>query len=132
MRGGAWPGLILGLLAASAMLAGCGHLETQNAELVKEVAPTYPEMARREGVEGRVILEYTISEEGFPVDVRIVESTPPGVFDAVAINALSKWRYIPARKLGDRVKIPEAEAVFTFKITDGRPEVSGETSRPDG
>jgi len=124
--------LAIGLSSAVLAAGGCGHLETQNAELVREVSPPYPEMARGEGVEGRVILEYTISEEGFPVDIRIVESTPPGVFDAVAINALSQWRYIPARKLGDRVEIPEAEAVFNFQITDGRPEVTGESSEPEG
>lgn len=132
MRGSGKQVWAIGLLSAALALGGCGHLETQKAELVKEISPPYPEMARREGLEGRVVLEYTISEEGFPVDIRIVESTPPGIFDAVAINALSQWRYIPARKLGDRVKIPEAEAVFNFQITDGRPEVTGESSRPDG
>jgi len=132
MRGLGWQVLVMSVLSATLTLGGCGHLETRDAELVKEVSPTYPERARREGIEGRVILEYTISEEGFPVDIRIVESTPPGVFDAVAINALSQWRYIPARKIGDRVEIPEAEAVFNFQMTGGEPEITGETSRPDG
>jgi len=115
-----------GILATAFLLATCGHLETRDAELVKDVEPIYPEHARERGVEGRVIVEYTISEEGLPVDVRIVESVPPGVFDAVAINAISQWRYIPARRTGRRVESPQAEAVFTFRITNGDPETTAD------
>jgi len=104
-------------------LGACAHFETRDAELVKEVAPDYPDNARENRVEGRIIIEYTISEEGHPVDVRIVESTPPGVFDAVAINAIHQWRYIPARRAGRATEIEEAEAVFEFRMTDGEPDV---------
>lgn len=99
--------------------AGCASLKTRDAEIIREVAPAYPEDARQQGIEGRVVIEFTISDEGVPEEYQIVEATLPGVFEAEAIAALRQWRYEPARRMGRAVESPEAEAVFVFNITDG-------------
>jgi protein TonB len=44
-------------------------------------------------VEGWVVLEYTINDRGQVVRPRVIEATPPGVFDGAALEAVSRWRY---------------------------------------
>jgi len=107
---------LLAIVAALALLVGCGHLETRNAVLVKEVQPDYPDVARERRVDGRVVLEYTINEEGIPSGIIVVDATPSGIFESAAIAALSKWRYQPALRYGKRVPVPESEIVMEFTL----------------
>ena len=97
-------------------LAACAHFQNRDAIQILKVAPIYPEAARAGGIEGRVVLEYIINEEGIPVDIQIVEANPPGVFESAAISAVSQWRYQPALKLGRPTRSPEAEAVLNFAL----------------
>jgi protein TonB len=55
--------------------------------------PAYPRAALRRGVEGSVLLEFSVDGSGNVVSPRVIESTPRGVFDAAALEALSKWKY---------------------------------------
>ncbi|GAK34596.1 hypothetical protein JCM17846_15150 [Iodidimonas nitroreducens] len=97
-------------------LAACAHFQNRDAIQIHKVAPVYPEQARASGIEGRVVLEYIINEEGIPVDIQIVEAEPQGVFEPAAIAAVSQWRYQPALKLGRPTRSPEAEAVLNFEL----------------
>ncbi len=60
---------------------------------VVDVAPTYPEIARAARVEGVVILEVVIAEDGAVRDVRILRSIP--LLDAAATDAVRQWRFRP-------------------------------------
>jgi bla regulator protein blaR1 len=62
--------------------------------------PEYPEQAARDGVGGSVLLEISIDTEGLPSTINIVESQPPGVFDAAATAAAARWTFEPALKGG--------------------------------
>ena len=61
--------------------------------LIKEVAPIYPEEARKAGVEGIVILEAKADEQGNVVDARVLRSVPP--LDQAALDAVRQWKYKP-------------------------------------
>jgi len=65
-------------------------------QAVKQKAPKYPRAAERRGIEGFVILEYTISADGGVQTPVVVEATPAGVFDQAAIKAVTGWKYEPA------------------------------------
>mgnify|MGYP000503876593 CR=1 FL=1 len=67
-------------------------------------APEYPSSARRKGVEGRVVLNLLIDEDGNVAKAKVVESQPPGVFDEAALAAARSWRFSPARYQGQAVK----------------------------
>jgi TonB family protein len=62
---------------------------------VRVVDPVYPPQAMRDGVEGWVELDFTITETGSVRDIVVVGSQPSGVFDAAATEALSGWKYRP-------------------------------------
>lgn len=75
------------------------------------VEPIYPKEVIRAGVEsGKVVCRLSIDEKGNVTDVRIVESTPPRVFDSTVIRALSQWKFQPE---GDRY-IAEIEVNFSL------------------
>ncbi len=59
------------------------------------VQPSYPERALLRGIEGSVRLSYYVDEDGRVRDVRVEQSSPPSVFDAAAMAALRKWRFVP-------------------------------------
>ena len=90
----------LGAAALAALLAvapaslALAELEGPRRPLTRET-PQYPFHALRHGVEGWVVLEYTVNERGTVVKPRVLEAYPPGVFDGAALRALSRWRYEP-------------------------------------
>lgn len=64
--------------------------------LVSKVDPVYPDVARRSGVEGTVVLDVMIGEDGRVIDVAVVRGLPLGVSEA-AVDAVRRWKYRPAR-----------------------------------
>jgi TonB family protein len=77
--------------------------------LVKSVKPIYPDKASLKKIEGWVELDFTVAENGMVKDVAVHATSPPGVFEAAAIKALSQWRYKPilrdAKAVAQRARI---------------------------
>jgi periplasmic protein TonB len=67
----------------------------REARLIHRVEPDYPSAAKRDGVQGSVDLEVTVSARGVVEDVSVVKATPPDVFDKSAVAAVRKWKYDP-------------------------------------
>ncbi|MGH8261088.1 MAG: energy transducer TonB, partial [Steroidobacteraceae bacterium] len=70
------------------------------------VAPEYPDRALDAHISGSVTVEFTVDTKGRTHDVRVVDSTPAGVFDRAAVYAVSRWRYKPAVFNGVPTEIP--------------------------
>ena len=71
----------------------------------------YPEMARKAGVEGRVIVQIIIDEQGIPRDPIIVRSVS-GLLDEEAMRAVMLQRFTPGRQRGRAVKVKLAIPVM--------------------
>ena len=117
LRAAAALTFILTLPACGALLGGLSGKDEVHTEydeppvLEKIVQPIYPVAARKAGVEGKVVLSIVIDREGRVVELEVVESEPPGVFDEAVIEALRKWRYRPAIKDGEPVAVRVGQAV---------------------
>ena len=72
--------------------------------LVVKVEPSYPHVARRAGLGGRVTLRAVIAEDGSVESVEVFASTNP-LFDDAAVDAVRQWRYRPALMNGRPVKV---------------------------
>lgn len=64
----------------------------------------YPKRAEQEGIEGAVTARLLLDTDGAVLKVKILSSTPPGVFDDAAEEALYTWRFTPATFRGRRLK----------------------------
>jgi protein TonB len=64
--------------------------------LVRRVEPAYPRAARREGIEGLVVVEAILGENGrIEPGAKILRSVP--MLDEAALTAVTKWRFRAAR-----------------------------------
>ena len=78
-----------------------GHI--QPPRKIRHVDPAYPELARRAGVTGMVILECVIDREGRIRSVGVLRGHP--LLDAAATEAVRQWTYRPTLLNGVPVEI---------------------------
>ena len=62
---------------------------------VKRVPPVYPASAALANQEGFVTLQFDITETGATANIKVVKSSPAGVFDTSAVKAMKQWQYKP-------------------------------------
>lgn len=85
---------------------------------IVKVAPTYPQRAIPRGLEGYVLLEFTVDEQGRVVDPRVVEAEPRGVFDRAALKAVQRFKYKPRILHGEPVRVHGVLHRITFELRD--------------
>lgn len=68
------------------------------------VDPVYTELARRARVEGTVIVDALIGEDGRVIEVTALKSLRMGLTDE-ALRAIKQWRYEPPKLNGKPVKV---------------------------
>jgi protein TonB len=81
--------------------------------------PKYPDTARRDGKEGRVLLRVLVNEEGRTASVQVNRSSGVESLDQAALEAIKRWRFSPAR-LGDRPVESWVRIPIDFRLTDAR------------
>lgn len=59
------------------------------------IAPDYPVVARRDGVEGQVEVEFTVEADGSVSAATVVSASQGQVFDTAALAAVQRWRFMP-------------------------------------
>lgn len=74
------------------------------AKLVAGATAAYPPDARADDVEGDVDLEIVVDAEGRVVDARVVKRAGHG-FDEAALAAIRAYRFSPAQRDGQRVRV---------------------------
>jgi protein TonB len=72
--------------------------------LVKEIRPGYTDAARRAAIEGDVVLEIVVRQDGSVGHVRVRRTLGAGL-EAKAIEAVRQWRFIPAKRRGTPVDV---------------------------
>ena len=70
---------------------------------IADVAPVYPPLARLSRVQGVVILDAVIAEDGSVRDVRVLRSIP--LLDAAAMEAVLQWHFTPTLLNGEPVPV---------------------------
>lgn len=74
--------------------------------LKKNVIPEYPELAKVARLDAGVLLEVFLDAEGTVSQVQFLHTDRPNMgFDEAAIEAVSQWRYEPARYQSEPVEV---------------------------
>ncbi|MCR8921341.1 TonB family protein [Dasania sp. GY-MA-18] len=87
-----------------------------NAISMMQVAPNYPERARRKGIEGYVDLVFDLSATGQTLNIRILDAQPRGYFEQASIRALKKWKYKPAMEDGVAIAISNMTTRISYSL----------------
>ena len=92
---------------------------------LRVVQPLYPLKASMRDIEGYVLVEFTVRENGTVVNPIVLESEPGHIFDSAALKAIQKFRYQP-RKMGEiAYQTSGIKLKFTFELTMDRPYRDG-------
>lgn len=79
--------------------------------------PRYPRRARRDGLEGRVVLSARVSAAGRIVGLEVVRSSGHEILDRAAVRAVNRWTVRPARQ-GSKPVPSEVRIPILFRLTD--------------
>ena len=64
---------------------------------LKQIAPNYPEYARRRDIEGFVILQFIVDIKGRVINPSVQQANPPGHFETAASRTIRQWQFSPGR-----------------------------------
>lgn len=94
------------------------RIDERDPIVVLPPRPDFPERARSQGIEGHVIVAFTVTATGMIRDLRIVEAQPAGWFERAAMVAASRLRYQPRLVEGQPVEAPGMMYKFVFDLED--------------
>ena len=89
------------------------HSGIRAPQRIVNVTPAYPALARLAHIEGVVIIEATIDEQGNVVRTQVLRSIPQ--LDAAAVDAVRQWKFSPTLLNGVPVPIVMTVTV-NFKL----------------
>jgi periplasmic protein TonB len=90
--------------------------QVAEANLIHDVAPTYPPEAGRARIEGTVVLLAVIGQDGTVRDVRVESGLP--VLAQAAIDAVKQWRYRPYLLNGEPIEV-DSQITINFTLSRG-------------
>ena len=97
------------------LLAGCAAAP-RPLQFVSGPDPAYPPDAKSAAIEGQVTLRYDVNVDGRVFNLRVVEAEPEGVFEKVALQALSQWRFRPPVVDGRKVALRDRVSTLEFRL----------------
>lgn len=98
---------------------GAGFVNDGDYLPIVKVAPVYPKRAQTRGIEGYVLLEFTVTNTGAVRDPVVIEAKPLGIFDRAAIRAALKFKYKPKVVNGEAVEVAGVRNLITFQLEEG-------------
>ncbi|MBW1884848.1 MAG: TonB family protein [Deltaproteobacteria bacterium] len=111
---------ISGGVQSSIDLSGVGNFTMVSSDgdavPMVRVPPQYPERAMQRGIEGRVLVEFTISKSGSVKNAKVIAYEPSKIFNKAALKAVRQWKYNPKIQNGKAVEQPGIRVAFPFKL----------------
>jgi len=92
--------------------------EELSQKLLSRVIPVYPVEAKKEGVQGEVLLAVNVNEKGEVDNIEVLKGPAPLVLSA--LDAVKQWKYAPYLK--DGVAVPVSSTVtVNFALAGTKP-----------
>ena len=65
----------------------------QKPRVLKKVAPKYPSLAQKAGIEARVVVDFIVNRQGIPESIKILKGHP--MLNDAAIEAIKQYKFSP-------------------------------------
>jgi protein TonB len=92
-----------------------GGMDQDVMPLVR-INPDYPPRAESRGVQGWVLVQFTITSAGTVKSAVALDADPKGYFEDAAVAAVSRWKYNPKIEAGVPVERRGIRVKLTFKL----------------
>lgn len=113
VRGAAGDGVAVGTGSMENVVYEAGEVDEQ-AQVLREIQPKFPEKAKRMGVSGYVKVLIVIDVYGDVAQAQVLTQEPPGYgFDNESLKAVRQWKFSPAQ-LGGFPVAQKATKEFRF------------------
>jgi protein TonB len=86
---------------------------SEKPRILKRGVVRYPEIARKAGVEAKVVIEFTISKDGKPIGFKIIKGHP--MLNDAAIATAKQYKFSPAKQ-GDKAVKVKWQIPFRFRL----------------
>ncbi len=97
------------------------------SRLIRKVDPQYPKLAHKARVEGSVLLELMVDENGSVAGTKVIQGHP--LLTQAAVDAVRQWKYVPAILNGSPAAV-NATVTVKFKLdTPVKPRVDPAIAR---
>ncbi len=105
-------------VGAEVNLEGGLALESGDGEYlpIVKVAPVYPRRALSRGIEGYVIVEFTVTKQGSVSGPKVIEAQPADIFEQAAVDAVLKFKYKPRVINGEATEVAGVQNRISFQI----------------
>ena len=80
-----------------------------------KIMPEYPRQAWMSKVEGDVLVEFSVNQQGVVQNIKVISSSNPA-FDLATIDAVSRFRYQPAEENGNAIVTTGVRERFYFRL----------------
>jgi len=121
--GGSMGGVLGGILSSTPTAAPKLAVQrvrvsqgVSEGNLISQIKPPYPPMAKMARVQGSVVLQALISKQGTIQNLRVISGHPMLV--QAALDAVKQWRYRPYLLNGEPVEV-ETQITLNFSLTGG-------------
>lgn len=94
----------------------------ENRQTISPIAkfdPMYPLEASKQGIEGFCKLSFDLADTGAfakPVNIKVVECIPAGVFDEASKLALGKWIFLKIERLNTKESTDGLLTTLSFEL----------------
>ncbi len=100
VEGGVIGGVVGGVIGGTGTTLGGGGVldlavDASSVTRVDKPDPAYPALAKKNGIEGEVVLEVIFGTDGRPEEITV--KAGPKLFHKEAVKAVEKWRIDPVR-----------------------------------
>jgi protein TonB len=88
------------------------NVSDRDAQPMVRIPPTYPPRAAEQGVEGNCVMNFDVSPDGQPFNIRAASCTS-AQFESTSMRAVERWRYQP--KIVDGVPVARTGVVTVIE-----------------
>ncbi|MCB1669702.1 MAG: TonB family protein [Gammaproteobacteria bacterium] len=97
---------------------GWNTLNFQDSEMIPIVrtTPSYPGRALQRGIEGFVVVSFSVDGQGNVINPSVTYAEPEGYFERSALQAITRWKYAAKVKNGEPVTVHGVQQRIVFEL----------------
>lgn len=82
----------------------------------KSEAPSYPRRAQERGIQGYIVMSFSVTTDGKVEDIRVTEAQPERAFVRAATRAVESLEFPPCMNNGLATRVTDVSVKYDFNL----------------